>query len=85
MIFAPHVIVLPLVLVYVGTRATPVLRRAGRWGDPSYGTYLIAFPVQQTVILFGWPHLGFVGTLAISTGIVLVLAYASKERLQTIG
>ena len=75
-------IVLPLVLVYVGTRATPVLRRAGRWGDPSYGTYLIAFPVQQTVILFGWPHLGFVGTLAISTGIVLVLAYASWHGIE---
>ncbi|WP_293190248.1 hypothetical protein [Ottowia sp.] len=69
-------------LVYVGTRATPVLRRAGRWGDPSYGTYLIAFPVQQTVILFGWPHLGFVGVGYFDPGIVLVLATASWHGIE---
>lgn len=40
---------LPTVAVFVGTRAWPVLRRAGRFGDLSYGLYLWAWPVQQVV------------------------------------
>jgi peptidoglycan/LPS O-acetylase OafA/YrhL len=31
---------------------TPKLRlwRATAWGDPSYGTYLLSFPIQQTIV-----------------------------------
>jgi peptidoglycan/LPS O-acetylase OafA/YrhL len=36
--------------VLVGTASTPVLRRFGRFGDISYGFYIYAFPVQQTLI-----------------------------------
>jgi peptidoglycan/LPS O-acetylase OafA/YrhL len=68
---------LPFFIIYSGTQATAYIRRAGRWGDPSYGIYLFAFPIQQTVIQYGWPQLGFTGTLCISLAITVVLAYAS--------
>ena len=70
-------ILLPFTVIYAGTRSTPVIQHFGRWGDPSYGIYLIAYPVQQTVIHFLWPNLGFVGTMTLASAITVVLAYAS--------
>ena len=45
-------IALPYCLLAFGVRSTPVLRQASRYGDLSYGLYVWAFPVQQTVIYF---------------------------------
>lgn len=73
---------MPFFIVYFGTRSWPFFRRFGRWGDPSYGIYLIAFPVQQTVILYAWPDLGFVGTLCLAMVITTTLAYASWHCLE---
>lgn len=73
---------LPFLIVYGGTRSTPVLRRFGRWGDPSYGIYLIAFPIQQTVILYSWPALGFAGTMLFSLLVTTALAYASWHSIE---
>ncbi len=70
-------IILPYLLIFLGTQSTPVLRQFGRWGDPSYGIYLIAFPVQQAVIHFFWPAIGFSGVLALSIIVTTTLAYAS--------
>ncbi len=68
---------LPFAVIYFGTRSTPFIHRAGRWGDPSYGIYLYAFPIQQTVLHFAWPALGFPGTMVLALGCTVVLAYAS--------
>ncbi len=43
-------VLVPVMVVYVGTRSWPALRDAGRWGDLSYGVYLYAWPVQQYLI-----------------------------------
>jgi peptidoglycan/LPS O-acetylase OafA/YrhL len=45
-------IALPYCLLAFGVRSTPVLRHASRYGDLSYGLYVWAFPVQQTIIYF---------------------------------
>ena len=74
--------IVPFAVVAFGTSSTPVVRRAGRWGDPSYGIYLIAFPVQQTVIEFFWPALGFGGTLALALAVTVALAYLSWHGLE---
>jgi len=41
---------LPYVVLCFGCLSMPVLRRAGRFGDFSYGLYLYAFPVQQVIV-----------------------------------
>ena len=43
-------ITLPYMVLCFGRMAMPVVRRAGRFGDLSYGMYLYAFPVQQIVL-----------------------------------
>jgi peptidoglycan/LPS O-acetylase OafA/YrhL len=39
-------------VVYVGFHPALRLHRVGRWGDFSYGTYLYAWPIQQTLVRF---------------------------------
>ncbi|WP_429949013.1 acyltransferase family protein [Comamonas sediminis] len=67
---------LPAVLVGVGTLSWPVLRQAGGWGDVSYGVYLYAFPVQQTV-RYLWPEWGFACSLALVTTLTLLAGWLS--------
>ena len=72
----------PYLVVIAGRSSTPVIRRFGRWGDPSYGLYLFAFPVQQTVIQRAWPELGFATTLCLALLVTLALAYLSWHALE---
>jgi peptidoglycan/LPS O-acetylase OafA/YrhL len=80
--YTATLVLTPLLVLMAGTRSTPILRRFGRWGDPSYGAYLLAFPVQQTVIHFLYPKFGFGATLALAAGITLALAYASWHAIE---
>ena len=70
-------VIVPYAVIAFGVSTTPFVRRAGRWGDPSYGIYLLAFPVQQAVIQFLWPALGFAGTFALALFVTVALAYLS--------
>lgn len=69
--FVAHLVV-PYVLVTVGSQPIPVLRSAGRFGDPSFGMFLIGFPVQQLVIHLN-PQLDWVPSIL--TTLVLSVAY----------
>lgn len=60
-------IAVPYCVLAVGLASTPVLRRAARFGDLSYGLYLWAFPVQQLVVLV-------VGVLPVAVNLVVVVA-----------
>ena len=51
-------VTLPYMVITFGRGSMPVVRRAGRFGDLSYGMYLYAFPVQQ-VILGARPDFGY--------------------------
>lgn len=73
--------VLTYAVLAVGVRSTPVLRRAARFGDLSYGLYIYAFPVQQLVVLY-LPPLGFVANLALVTSITAVLALLSWHLIE---
>ena len=68
---------LPIFVILLGSWAAPILKDFGRFGDISYGLYIYAFPVQQTVIWIGGPSLDFLTGLAISIGITMVLAWLS--------
>lgn len=69
-------IVVPYVVIVIGTASTPFLRRAGRFGDVSYGTYLWGFAVQQIVIAV-WGILPLWVNLVIVVPVTLVIAWAS--------
>ena len=43
-------VTLPYMVLCFGRLSMPVIRRAGRFGDLSYGMYLYAFPVQQVIL-----------------------------------
>lgn len=69
-------IALPYCLLAFGVQSTPVIRRASRYGDLSYGLYLWAFPVQQTLVhYFGVLPWGV--DVAIVTLVTAGFAYAS--------
>jgi peptidoglycan/LPS O-acetylase OafA/YrhL len=61
----------------VGNASTPYLRRAGRFGDLSYGTYIYAFPVQQTLIWLFKDRLSWTAVFALTVATTLALAFAS--------
>lgn len=72
----------PYTCVVCGAASTPVLRRCGRFGDFSYGMYIYAFPVQQTLIWASharWPLMAY---LASSVTATLLLAYGSWHLLE---
>ena len=64
---------LPYIVVTFGRQAMPILRRAARFGDLSYGTYLWAFPVQQFVLT----HLKTTQPIPVCVGITLPIAFLS--------
>ncbi|KAF1691586.1 acyltransferase family protein [Pseudoxanthomonas koreensis] len=70
-------VIVPYCVLSLATIASPVIYRAGRWGDPSYGIYLYGFVVQQTVYHFGAPGMSPFTNTFISIPIAVVLAYAS--------
>lgn len=57
---------LAVAVITVGSLNIPVVRKAARFGDLSYGTYLVAFPLQQVLLLC-------VPGLNVWTGIVIVI------------
>lgn len=67
---------LPYLVIYLAL-GTPFKVNLRQLGDLSYGAYLVAFPIQQTVIgLFG-PHIYATKVSLIATPIVLAIAYFS--------
>jgi peptidoglycan/LPS O-acetylase OafA/YrhL len=63
--------------VWIGSRATPVLNQIGRFGDVSYGVYVYAFGVQQTVMWVVGRTFPFAAGLLIAAGITTLCAYLS--------
>ena len=70
-------LVVPVTAVLVGHASTPVIRRAGRFGDLSYGLYIYAFPVQQTLIWLLRDRMSWGGLLALAIATTALLAFAS--------
>ena len=68
---------LPVSIVFAGTRSTPVLNRFGRFGDFSFGVYIYAFPVQQTLVWAGGKDWSFAYGLTLAALITLACAALS--------
>lgn len=80
--FLAVLLILPYMAIFLGTSSTPFLRNFGRWGDPSYGIYLFAFPVQQTILSFASHSLNFYTSLLISFVITIAFAYLSWHAIE---
>ena len=70
-------LVVPITVLVVGNASTPYLRRVGRFGDVSYGMYIYAFPVQQTLIWLFKERLSWWSLLGLTLAITYALAFAS--------
>ena len=74
--YSALLIFLPPFLISIGTVSWPVLSQAGRFGDVSYGVYLYAFPIQQSVYAL-WPALSFGTSLLVVTIFTLCAGWLS--------
>ncbi|MDK9705962.1 MAG: acyltransferase [Desulforhopalus sp.] len=63
-------IILPFLVIAFGMAHSPILSRFAKY-DYSYGIYIYAFPVQQTIAHF-WPHMPLKIYLIV-TGIITVI------------
>ena len=70
-------VMVPVLSIGFGMQSTPFLKQFGRFGDPSFGIYLYAYPVQQTLLHYTYPELNFYASMLIATVITVALAYAS--------
>jgi peptidoglycan/LPS O-acetylase OafA/YrhL len=71
-----YFICLPYLVLFVALK-TPVVSLK-KIGDLSYGTYLFAFPMQQSLVsIFGAGHIGPIQLSALAIPIVLALAFVS--------
>lgn len=77
-------IFLPVALIAFGNAATPVLRSMGRFGDPSYGLYIFAFPIQQLVVMATSNQLGIFESLALAVPLTFSAAYLSWHLVEKV-
>ncbi|WP_431822226.1 acyltransferase family protein [Burkholderia sp. F1] len=74
-------LIAPLVVIF-GEASTPYLRRFGRFGDLSYGVYLYAYVVQQTLAWRFGHNLPFSAYLGLTTAITLACAWLSWHLIE---
>lgn len=65
----------PIILISLGARSTPYLSSVQSFGDPSYGIYIYAFPVQQILVYMGITKL--IPHMLIAMTVSIVLGYLS--------
>jgi len=73
-------VALPYILLYLGKKLP--LGKISKWGDYSYGIYIYAFPIQQTLVFFGINRYGILGYFTLSVLITLPLAIMSWRLIE---
>lgn len=64
---------IPALVIGMGTTSGPISRASGRWGDPSYGLYILSYPTQQVLVATGavttpWPMFAAAAPLGLALG-----------------
>lgn len=70
-------ILVTYVILCFGVSRSPVIGGVGRWGDPSYGMYLYAFPIQQTLQYLSGNQMTLSGMVWITTALSILIGYMS--------
>jgi peptidoglycan/LPS O-acetylase OafA/YrhL len=81
----PYLVLLltvPAVSVWAGVSSWPYVRRIGRFGDFSYGTYIYAFPVQQFGVMLLGKDQPYLPMLSLSIGVTAVFAVLSWHYIE---
>jgi len=73
---------IPAAVILCGTRSTPVLRRFGRYGDISYGIYIYAFVVQQTLFWMVGKDFPFIAGMLSSMFVTALCAFLSWHAVE---
>ena len=74
-------LLLPPLLIYLGTRKAGVFAWLHRAGDPSYGIYVLGCPVQQAVQAV-FPQLPFFSSLLLALVLATLAGYASWHAVE---
>jgi peptidoglycan/LPS O-acetylase OafA/YrhL len=69
--------IVPSTVVILGTASFPFINRAGRFGDLSYGLYIFAFPIQQTIIWLNQGRLSRAPLFLLTLFSCFLMAFAS--------
>lgn len=77
-----NIVILSYAVVAFGNSSTPFIRRAGRFGDMSYGVYLYGFPVAQTLSWAFGRNMPFVAHILWTLVISLGFAFASWHLIE---
>lgn len=79
--FVVYTLCLPFIIFYLAYVPKGKIRQFNQFGDYSYGVYIYAFPVQQSLIAF-MPNLSVTGMIMGSFAITLVLAMLSWHLIE---
>lgn len=79
--FLAFSVALPYLVFYVAYGFGGRIRAFNRWGDYSYGIYIYAFPVEQTIAHLV-PGISVASLMGISTIVTLILAMLSWHLLE---
>ena len=74
-VFAVGAFGLAYLIVFAGSRKTRIGAAFSRRGDPTYGIYIYAYPIQQTLVLAGLTTMG--SLLAASLPLAVLAGYCS--------
>lgn len=68
---------LAFLILWTASALPEIFRKVGKKNDISYGVYIYAFPVQQTLTCFGIQNLGYISYFCLTLATVFPLATAS--------
>ena len=74
-------ICLPYIILYVAHAKLPPLNMVGKYGDFSYGLYIYAFPVQQTIAHF-CSGISVAGMFLLTSLMVIPLSFLSLKLIE---
>jgi peptidoglycan/LPS O-acetylase OafA/YrhL len=80
--FGPALLPFAYLLLWLAVRLPAPLQKIGQRHDYSYGVYIYAFPVQQTLAKFGAQAWGLLAYLALSILLTVALAFASWHLIE---
>lgn len=72
---------LPYIIIYIGKNSSYPLNNVDRYGDFSYGLYIYAFPVQQTIAHF-FKGISVLEMFLFSSILTILLSYLSLKLIE---